>query len=616
MLSVLRRWPALAWLPDYDTKRDLSSDLVAGVTVAVMLIPQGMAYAMLAGLPPIMGLYASLLPVVAYAVFGTSRQLSVGPVAMDSLLVATGASLVAAPGSPEFLTAAILLAGMVGVSQALMGLLRLGFLVNFLSRPVISGFTSAAAIIIGLSQLKHLVGVPLERSNRLHELVMGVVPRLGEIHLTTFSIGAGSIALLLLSRKLAPRLPGALLAVAIATVLSFSLGLDQAGVSIVGTVPEGLPSFQWPEISLDLLERLFPSALMIALIGFMEAISVAKAIAAKHRYEVNPNQELIGLGAANIGAFVTGGYPVSGGFSRSAVNDQAGAKSPIASLVTAAVIALSVVLLTPLFYYLPNAVLAAIVMSAVFGLIDVREPIRLWRVRRSDAVLLALTFVVTLFVGIGEGILVGIVASLGAFIKRSTRPHTAELGRLPGTNVFRNLENFPQAEPLPGVLTLRMDASFYFANVAFFRDRLEAFLLRCESSSHIHSVLLDCSSMNDLDSSAEQALQDTVRTLREAGKDLFLANVKGPVRTVMQRSGLWTLLGDDHVYLDLALAADGIARLRGQQPGPASADPAEGHKDGTLGSESDSPLTNGAPVRQGEARPRTRATTSPRASVV
>ncbi len=563
MLDVLRRWPALAWLPSYRAKIDLPADAMAGITVAVMLIPQGMAYAMLAGLPPIMGLYASLLPILAYAVFGTSRQLSVGPVAMDSLLVATGASLVAAPGSPDFLAAAILLAGMVGLTQALMGLLRLGFLVNFLSRPVISGFTSAAAIIIGLSQLKHLIGVPLERSNRLHELIINTVPRLGEIHLATLAIGAGSIALIFLIRHKARRLPGALIAVAITTVLTFALHLNQGGVAIVGTVPQGLPSLQWPGVSFDLAERLLPTALMIALISFMEAISVAKAIATKHRYEVDPNKELVGLGAANLGAFFTGGYPVSGGFSRSAVNDQAGARSPIASVVTTAVIALSLLLLTPLFYYLPKAVLAAIVMSAVFGLIDVREPLRLWKVRRSDALLLGVTFVVTLFVGIGEGIFVGVLASLGAFIHRSTRPHTAELGRLPGTNVFRNFKHFPEAEAVPGVLILRMDASFYFANVAFFKDRLQSFLLHTERSDEVHTVLLDCCSMNDLDSSAEQALQDTVRALREAGKDMFLANVKGPVRRVMRRSGLWELLGDDHIHFDLALAVDGIERLRG-----------------------------------------------------
>ncbi len=565
MSHALRRWPAFAWIPTYHAKRDLPADALAGITVAVMLIPQGMAYAMLAGLPPIMGLYASVLPLVAYALFGTSRQLSIGPVAMDSLLVATGASLVAPVGSPEFLTAAILLAGMVGVLQALMGLLRMGFLVNFLSRPVISGFTSAAAIIIGFSQLGHLIGVPLERSNQFHELLVGAASRLGEVHWPTLAVGLGSIAGIVLLRLWDRRLPGALIAVFVATALTFSLGLDRSGLSIVSEVPRGFPSIGLPTLDLAMVKALLPSALMIALVGFMEAISVAKALAARHDYEVDANRELIGLGAANFGAFLSGGYPVSGGFSRSAVNDQAGAKSPVAALVTAAVVALSLMLLTPLFYYLPKAVLAGIVMSAVFGLIDVEELIRSWKVRRVDAVLLAVTFAVTLFIGIAQGILVGVLASLGAFVHRSTRPHTAELGRLPGTNVFRNFEHFPEAEALPGVLVVRMDAAFYFANVSYFKTQLEHLLAHSKRSPHAHTVLLDCSSMNDLDTSAARALEDTVRSLRARGKDLLLANVKGPVRQVMRRSGLWDLIGSDHIYFDLARAAEAVARLRSRE---------------------------------------------------
>jgi SulP family sulfate permease len=314
-------------------------------------------------------------------------------------------------------------------------------------------------------------------------------------------------------------------------------------------------------------EDLLPTAMMIALIGFMEAISVAKAIASRHKYEVNANRELVALGASNLSAFFTGAYPVTGGFSRSAVNDQAGARTPLASLITAAGIAISLLFLTPLFYAMPKAVLASIVMVAVSSLIDFKAPLRLWHVRRSDAALLALTFISTLAVGIGQGILIGVLVSLGAFIHRSTRPHTAELGRIPGTNVFRNLKNFPDAEPLPGVLMLRMDASFYFANVAYFRDRLEAFLR--DAPDDVDIVLLDASSMNDLDSSAEAALRETVRKLRTAGKDMVFANVKGPVKQVMQRSGLWDYLGEDHVFLTLELAAAGLAELRtrrGQLP--------------------------------------------------
>lgn len=568
-MSWWSRWPALAWLGSYRVKADLPSDAAAGVTIAVMLIPQGMAYAMLAGLPPVVGLYASVLPLVAYAMFGTSRQLSVGPVAIDSLLVATGASIVAVPGTREYVAAAVLLALMVGISQAAMGALRLGFMVNFLSRPVISGFTSAAAIVIGLSQLQHLLGISLARSDTVHGAIAAALPRLGQTHLPTFALGVGALALISGLRRLDRRLPGALIAVVVATPLSGATALAEHGVAVVGGIPAGLPSLSVPALSFDHARKLVQSALMIALIGFLEAISVAKALAAKHRYEVDANRELIGLGAANIAAAFTGAYPVSGGFSRSAVNDQAGAKSPIASLLTAGLVALSLALLTPLFYHLPKAVLAAIVMAAVAGLVDVREPLRLWRVRRTDALLLLVTFAVTAFVGIGEGIAVGVAASLAAFIYRSTRPHTAELGRLPGTSVFRNLRHYPEAEPVPGVLILRMDASFYFANVAFFRDRLDTFLR--DAPPDVHSVLLDCSSMNDLDSSAEQALQDTVLRLRESGRDMFLANVKGPVRQVMRRSGLAELLGDDHVFLDLSSAVDAI-RERSATDRPRTSD--------------------------------------------
>ncbi len=566
-------WQTGPWLSSYDVRRDIRSDLVAGLTVAVMLVPQSMAYAMLAGLPPIMGLYASTLPLVAYLVFGTSRQLAVGPVAMDSLLVATGVSLVATPGSPHYVAAAIVLAAMVGLIQTGMGLARLGFLVNFLSAPVISGFTSAAAIVIGLSQVQHLLGIASERSSTLVGLLHALVPQLSHAHLPTVAFGIAAVALISLIKRWFPRVPGALTAVGIATLLSWLVGAETRGVNVVGSVPSGLPSLGWHALSMQDVQTLAPTAVMIALVAFMEAISVAKAMASKHRYEVDANRELIGLGASNLAAFLVGGYPVTGGLSRSAVNDQAGARSPLASLFTAGFIALSLLFLTPSFYHLPKAVLAAIVLAAVAGLIDFREPIRLWRVRRSDSALLMFTFVATLFVGIAQGILLGVLASLGAFIQRSTRPHTAVLGRLPGSDVFRNVKNFPEAAPIEGVLILRMDATFYFANVAFFKDYLER-LLR-ETAAPIHTVVIDASSINDLDSSAERALCETTSKLRGSGIDIRFANVKGPVRQVMKRSGLWNLLGDDHIHLDLALAIDAITEAQ-RKGGPTSATSGDG----------------------------------------
>ncbi len=552
----------LPWRADYDVRRDLRGDIVAGLTVFVMLVPQGMAYAMLAGLPPVVGLYASILPLVAYALVGTARQLAVGPVAMDSLLVATGAALVAPVGSPEFGVAAIVLAGLTGLLQVLMGLLRLGFLVNFLSRPVISGFTSAAAIVIGASQLKHIVGVGLPRTPTIQAFLLEAAPRLLEARALPLTLGVFGVLGLVLLKRYLPKVPAALVVVLVSTLVSAGLGLGAQGLPIVGEVPAGLPSFSLQILDVQTLQVLLPTAFMIALIGFMEAISVAKAIAARHGYEVDSNRELVGLGAANLAAYVTGGYPVTGGFSRSAVNDQAGARSPLAGVIAAGLMALALLFMTSWFYHLPKAILASIVLVAVSGLIDLHEPVRLWRVRRADAVLLLLTFCITLSVGIGQGILVGVVASLAAFIKRSTQPHTAELGRLPGTNVYRNVLNYPEAEPIAGLLILRMDASFYFANVAFFKDRLEAFLR--DAPAGVHTVLIDASSINDLDSSAEDALRHTVRRLRGEGRDMAFANVKGPVRRVMQRSGLWELVGPERFFWDIERA---VVTLGGPRSG-------------------------------------------------
>lgn len=561
MRNVRWRWlPALSWLPSYD-RRDLGGDLSAGLTVAVMLIPQGMAYAMLAGLPPIVGLYASVFPLLAYALLGTSRQLAVGPVAMVSLLVATGVGAIAPAGSAEYVALAIALAGMVGVLQLAMGVLRLGALVTFLSHPVVSGFTSAAAIVIGLSQLEHLLGVRLEKSPRLHELVVDAAGALGDTHAITLAIGAGSIAVLLLLKRWRPRFPGAITVVVIGTLLTWALGLADRGVRIVGEVPSGLPLPSVPALDLSRLGALLPTAITIALVGFLESISVAKAFARKNGYEVDANQELRALGAANVVGLFSGAYPVTGGFSRTAVNAQAGARTGLASIITAAVIGVSLVLFTPLFYYLPRAVLAAIVMAAVIGLVDVREPVHLWKVKRTDAVLLGLTFVATLFLGIEEGIVTGVAASLGLFVWRSTRPHDAVLGRLPGTTDYRNVENFPDAEEVPHVAIWRFDASFYFANADRFRDRVDSLLVRGDD---VRAIVLDASGINDLDASAESMLHDIHARLAAAGIRLSFANVKGPVREVMERGGLVDEVGRARFFLSVHAA---VEAARAELPG-------------------------------------------------
>lgn len=533
MKEKLRRvLPFLVWLPQY-RREDAKGDLVAGLTTAVMLIPQGMAYAMLAGLPPIVGLYASTLPLIVYALFGSSRQLAVGPVAMVSLLVAAGVGTLAAPGSGEYVGYAILLALLVGVMQVAMGLGRLGFLVNFLSHPVISGFTSAAALIIGLSQLKHLLGVSLGSSEAVHEVLIEAARRIDETNLVTLAIGAGSIVALVLLQKWKKTFPRALAVVAVSSLVVWGLGLDRMGVAIVGGVPAGLPAPSFPPLDASAIEALLPTAIVIALVGFMESISVAKAFARRHRYEVDANQELIGLGAANLAAGFFSGYPVTGGFSRTAVNAQAGARTGVAAIVTAVVIVVTLLFLTPLFYFLPKAVLAAIIMTAVFGLIDVAEVRHLWHVKKPDLALLALTFVATLALGIEIGIGIGVGASLLVFVVRTTRPHVAVLGRLP-SGVYRNVKRHPEAERVPGVLAVRLDAQFYFGNVNFLKETLKK--LEDAEERRVRAVVIDASGVNQLDSSAESALREIHADYAQRELALFFANVKGPVWDVMERA--------------------------------------------------------------------------------
>jgi len=549
----LRAWvPILAWLPSYQ-RADLPADLRAGLTTAVMLVPQAMAYAMLAGLPPIHGLYAASFPLIAYAVFGSSRQLAVGPVAMDSLLVAVGVGALATVGTETYVGYAIMLAAMVGVIQIGLGLVHAGFLVNFLSRPVISGFTSAAALLIALSQLEHLLGGDPLRDGA---------------NLPTLAIGLASVAILVALAKLKPTAPRALVVVVLGTVVVWLANLDELGVAIVGSVPRGLPRPGLPSLDLAAARALLPTAVAIAFVSFMEAIAVAKAVAG--RTKVAPNRELIGLGAANLVAGLVRGYPIAGGLSRTAVNAQAGARTGLAGIVTGALVVLTLVLLTPLFHYLPKAVLAAIIMTAVFGLVDFAMVRRLWKVERSELAMLALTFAATLALGIVEGIAVGVLASMLWFVIRQTRPHMAVLGQLPGTTVYRKLEHFPDAATHPGVLAVRFDSQFYFGNVDFLERTLEALLEAGDARGEpVRAIVIDASAINRLDSSADAALQELHASLGEAGVRLYFASVKGPVREIMRRSGLHERLGERRFWLtvhDAVLAAERDAGRGDLQP--------------------------------------------------
>jgi SulP family sulfate permease len=537
--------PFLDWIKSYD-KSYLSGDISAGLTVGVMLIPQGMAYSMLAGLPPIYGLYASTIPLIIYALLGTSRQLAVGPVAMVALLISSGVGALAEIGSPEFISLAILLAVMVGVIQFAMGAFRLGFLVNFLSHPVIAGFTSAAALIIGFSQMKHILGISLPRG-KVHETIINIYQNIGDINLPTIAIGLGSIIILFLIKKIKKRLPGPLIVVVLGMVLVYFVGLHQQGVKIIKDVPGGLPAFGIPQFEMNNIIALFPIALTISFVGFMESIAVAKAIQAKHKtYEVVPNQELIGLGLANIVGSFFKAFPVTGGFSRTAVNDQAGAKTGVASIISAVLIIITLLFLTDYFYYLPNAVLGAIIVVAVIGLIDIHEAKHLWKNDKKDFWVFMVTALATLGLGIEEGILIGVVLSIGMLVYKVSYPHIAELGRVPDSDKYRNVDRFEDLQTYDDVLIVRFDAQLYFANANALYDFIKT---KIKLRPKIKHVILDFSAISGLDSSAAHKIQDLVNDLHASDRELYLTNVRGPLRDTLKQYKIMHEGNIEHFYL-------------------------------------------------------------------
>jgi sulfate permease, SulP family len=595
-----RAFPIAEQLAGYDRTR-LGSDLSAGLTVGVMLIPQGMAYALIAGMPPIYGLYASLVPLVVYALMGTSRQLAVGPVAIVSLLVAAGVGPLAEGDPQRYVELALLLALMVGVLQLAMGLLRFGFLTNFLSHPVLAGFTSAAALIIGASQLRHLVGVELPSSNHIHEILLALAAEAGSIHPLTLGVGSAAILLLVGLRRWRRAFPGALAVVVLFTAAAAFLALEGAGLRTVGEVPSGLPFPGVPALDAAAMWSLLPVALTIALVGFMESIAVAKVYAFKHKYEVRPNQELVALGAANLAGAFFRAFPTTGGFSRTAVNDQAGAGSTAASLVSAGIIALTLLFLTGLFRSLPNAVLAAIVMVAVANLVNWREAIHLWRVDRRDFAMMALTFAATLGIGIEEGILVGVLASLAALVYETSRPHAAVLGRLPGTRTFRNLARHPEAERPDGIVVYRLDATLCFANVEFLRDQVRALVDRKPAP---RALVFDFHAVNGVDSTALHHLEELLRHLRDVRVTPYFAGVKGPVMDRFRRAGLSEKIGKDRFFYEVSEAVDAAEAAAGARGriGPSRGRPTPGGEateGGASESSGDRARTTGRAARAG-----------------
>ncbi len=543
---IERLLPGVTWMRRYD-RTALHGDALAALIVTIMLIPQSLAYALLAGLPPEVGLYASMLPLVGYALFGSSSTLAVGPVAVVSLMTAAAVGDFAAVGTPEYRGAAIALAFLSGLFLVGLGLLRLGFLASLLSHPVISGFITASGILIAASQLKHILGVDAG-GHTLIELVQSLATQIDSVNGPTLAIGAGATIFLFWVRKslkpllmkagLGPRAAdsvakaGPVAAVIVTILLVDLLSLSQTGVRVVGEIPQGLPPVTLPPLDPALWRELLPSAVLISVVGFVESVSVAQTLAAKRRERIAPNRELVGLGAANIAASVTGGYPVTGGFARSVVNFDAGARTPMAGVMTAVGIGLTALLLTPLFQQLPKATLAATIVVAVLSLVDLPALKRTWVYSKGDFAAMAATILVVLGAGVEAGIVTGVALSVVLFLVHSSRPHMAVVGQVPGTQHFRNVKRHQVVES-PIVLSVRVDESLYFANARWLEDKLYDMAI---SDKPLRHVVLICAAVNDIDASALESLEALTERLDTAGVRFHLSEVKGPVMDKLKRS--------------------------------------------------------------------------------
>ncbi|MDA0188403.1 MAG: sulfate permease [Proteobacteria bacterium] len=547
MIETLRKYvPVLEWGRHY-TRDALQNDMMAAVIVTIMLIPQSLAYAMLAGLPPEAGLYASILPIILYAIFGTSRALAVGPVAVVSLMTAAAVGQVADQGTVGYAIAALTLAVMSGAILLAMGLLKLGFLANFLSHPVIAGFITASGILIAVSQLKHILGVSAH-GHTLPQIAGSLIAHLGDVNPITLVIGVVSTAFLfwvrkglkplLIARGMRPKLAdiaqkaGPVAAVVVTTLAVWGLGLSERGVSIVGAVPQSLPPLTLPSVNFELLTALFVPALLISVIGFVESISVAQTLAAKKRQRIDPNQELIGLGAANLGAGFTGGYPVTGGFARSVVNYDAGAETPAAGAYTAVGLAIAALALTPLIFFLPTATLAATIIVAVLSLVDFSILKTSWGYSKADFAAVVATILLTLGFGVETGVSAGVILSILLHLYKTSKPHVAEVGLVPGTQHFRNIHRH-KVETDPAILTIRIDESLYFPNARFLEDYV---LDRVGKDGPIRHVVLMCSAVNVIDFSALEALEALNYRLKDMGITLHMSEVKGPVTDRLKKS--------------------------------------------------------------------------------
>ena len=547
MKKIKELIPILEWLPNYNSSR-LKGDFIAGITVSIILIPQGIAYALIAGLPPIYGLYCALVPQLVYAIFGSSRQVAIGPVAMDSLIVATGVSTLALAGSDSYIAIAILLAFMVGSIQFLLGVFRLGFIVNFLSKPVISGFTSAVALTIGINQFRNLFGVDFVQSDQIQYVLEDIWFNIIDFNSHTTVIGLTSVGVIILLRKINKKIPNALLVVVVGILTIRYFGDEFSDVAIVKDIPSGLPSFSFPEMDISQMRELLPIALTLVMVGYLETISIGKSLEAKQdEYKLRPNQELIALGLSNIIGSWFKAYPSTSSFSRSAINQESGATTGMASLVSVVVVLLTLLFLTPLFYHLPKTVLAAIIIVAVFGLVNIKEAIFLWKANNLDFWLLVITFFSTLLFGIEYGIMIGVGLSLIILIFRTSRPYVAELGKVPDSDFYRNKERFNEVILDDEVLVFRFDAQLFYANASYFIETLE--LMVEEKGSHLKLIVLDAESINRVDSTGVEMLKERIRFYHKKNILFYFAGVKGPVRDHLFRGKILDIITLDHFYM-------------------------------------------------------------------
>lgn len=562
--SLKRYFPILSWGQDY-TKSKFAEDIVAALVVAIMLIPQALAYALLAGLPAEMGLYASIVGLSVYTIFGSSSSLSVAPVAVISLMTAAALAKLYLPTSEEMVAAALALTFLSGIFLLLLGMLRLGFMANFLSRPVVSAFITASALLIGFSQIQHMLGVSANGQNFL-DLIFSLGSEISNTNLVTASLGLGSILFIVLSKtfikgiflqfgvntRIATILSraGPLLVALSTGALTYLFSLDQYGVELLGKIPQGLPVFALPNVSLDLLGSLIGSAFLISIIGFVESISVAQTLGARRRERVDLDQELVGLGAANLATSFGGGFPISGGFSRSVVNFEAGAATPAAGLFTAILIAIVALFFAPVLFWLPRAVLAAIIIVAIYGLIDFSILRKSWKYSKADFIAVFLTLVMTLLVGVEVGIGIGVLSSILIHLYVTTQPHVAVIGRVRGTEHFRSTDKH-SVETFDNQLSIRIDESLYFANTRYLEDLI--FKLVADKPRLEHVILM-CTAVNKIDMSALETLEKINETLRELGIKLHLSEIKDPIMGSIARTDFFkALTGNNYLSQNQAV---------------------------------------------------------------